>query len=267
MFSVTPDLLHSSGHGCSSLESRFSLLGDTSQELLDLSDSSARVETLGAGLGAVHDGVTSVDTEGVSEPVQSLCLLSISTVNDPSVGLHQNSWTQISVSIPPVAGAGSATAGTEDTLVQSVQLGSVSHTLEDLLVSVLHALLVLSLQPGLDTPVLFIEVVHIRNQVLDNVHVRQRINLGSLVIGFNLGQTGEGIYTSNIHGARSTDALPARSPECQAGIHLILDLDQSIQDHGSTVVEVNLVVLHLGLGPGLFWIPSVDGECLLLLRP
>jgi len=209
MFSVTPDLLHSSGHRRSSLESRFSLLGDTSQELLDLSDGSARVQTLGAGLGAVHDGVTSVDTEGVSEPVQSLCLLSISTVNDPSVGLHQNSWTQISVSIPPVAGAGSATASTEDTLVQSVQLGSVSNTLEDLLVSVLHALLVLSLQPGLDTPVLFIEVVHIRNQVFDNVHVRQRINLGSLVIGFNLGQTGEGIYTSNIHGARSTDALPA----------------------------------------------------------
>ena len=72
---------------------------------------------------------------------------------------------------------------------------------------------------------------------------------------------------TNIHGARSTDALPARPPECQTGIHLILDLDQRIQDHGSTVVEVNLVVLHLGLGPGLFWIPSVDGEGLLLLRP
>jgi len=129
MFSFTPDLLHSSGNWSSSLESRFSLLGDTSQELLDLGDGSAGVEALGAGLGAVHDGVTSVDTEGISEPVQSLCLLSISAVNDPSVGLHQNSWTQISISIPPVAGTGSATAGTEDTLVQSVQLGSVSHTL------------------------------------------------------------------------------------------------------------------------------------------
>ena len=50
--------------------------------------------------------------------------------------------------------------------------------------------------PNIFSPVLFIEVVHIGNQVFDNVHVRQRINLGSLVIGFNLGQTGEGIHTS-----------------------------------------------------------------------
>ena len=37
--------------------------------------------------------------------------------------------------------------------------------------------------------------------------------------------------------------------------------------HGPAVVEVDLVVLHLGLGAGLLGVPSVDGECLLLLRP
>ena len=46
------------GDGSGSLQSRLSLLSDAGQQFLDLSDSSARVETLGTGLGAVHDGVT-----------------------------------------------------------------------------------------------------------------------------------------------------------------------------------------------------------------
>ena len=52
-------LVSGSGDGSCSCQSWLSLLGDTSQQLLDLSDGSAGVETLGAGLGAVHDGVTS----------------------------------------------------------------------------------------------------------------------------------------------------------------------------------------------------------------
>ena len=35
------------------------LLGDARQQLLDLGDGTAGVEALGAGLGAVHDGVAS----------------------------------------------------------------------------------------------------------------------------------------------------------------------------------------------------------------
>ena len=70
---------------------------------------------------------------------------------------------------------------------------------------------------------------------------------------------------TNIHGARSTDSLSARSSECETGIHFILDLDQSVQDHGAAVVEVNLIVLHLWLSSWLFWVPSVDGEGLFLL--
>ena len=52
-------LLHGPGNGGGAAEARLSLLGDTRQQLLNLGDSAARIETLGAGLGAVHDGVTS----------------------------------------------------------------------------------------------------------------------------------------------------------------------------------------------------------------
>ena len=100
------------------------------------------------------------------------------------------------VSIPPVAGTGGAAASTQNTLVQTIQLGSVPHRLEQLLVAVLHVLLVLPLQPGLDALVLLVEVVHVGHQVLDHVHVRQGVDLGGLVIGLNLGQAGKSVDTS-----------------------------------------------------------------------
>ena len=53
-------LLGSPGNGGGASEARLSLLSDTGEQLLDLGDGSAGVEALGAGLGAVHDGVTSV---------------------------------------------------------------------------------------------------------------------------------------------------------------------------------------------------------------
>ena len=49
------------GDGGGSLQSGLSFLSDTSQEFLDLSDGPAGIETLGTGLGAVHDGVTSAN--------------------------------------------------------------------------------------------------------------------------------------------------------------------------------------------------------------
>ena len=64
----------------------------------------------------------------------------------------ENRRQVLPVAVPPVARAGGAAAGTEDALVQSVQLGPVPDTLEQLLVAVLHTGLVISLEPGLDTP-------------------------------------------------------------------------------------------------------------------
>ena len=43
---------------------------------------------------------------------------------------------------------------------------------------------------------MFIEVVHVRDEILDNIHVRQRVDLGGLVVGLNLGQAGKGVHAS-----------------------------------------------------------------------
>ena len=71
---------------------------------------------------------------------------------------------------------------------------------------------------------------------------------------------------TDIHGAGATDSLPAGPPEGQTGVHLVLDLDQSVQNHRAAVVQINLVILHLGLASRLLRVKSVDGEGLLLLR-
>jgi len=87
--------LHCPGDGSRPSEARLSLIGNSCQQLLDLSNSSAWVEALGTGLGAVHDCVAPVHTEGVPELVQPLSLVTIPAVYDPPVGLHQHSRPKV----------------------------------------------------------------------------------------------------------------------------------------------------------------------------
>ena len=56
---VSGPLLGGPGDGRRPAQPRLPLLRDPRQQLLDLGDGAAGVEALGAGLGAVHDGVTS----------------------------------------------------------------------------------------------------------------------------------------------------------------------------------------------------------------
>ena len=46
-------------------------------------------------------------------------------------------------------------------------------------------------------PVLLVEVVHVRHQVLDHVHVGQRVDLGDLAVILDLGEAGQGVDTSH----------------------------------------------------------------------
>ena len=48
--------------------------------------------------------------------------------------------------------------------------------------------------------------------------------------------------------------FPAGSPKGQCGVNLVLDLDECVQYHRTTVVQVYCVFLHLWLVSRLVWI-------------
>lgn len=73
-------------------------------------------------------------------------------------------------------------------------------------------------------------------------------------------ETCQGVDSVNVHGTTSANTLATTPPESQSGVHLVLDPDERIQHHGSGLVQVECVRLHLGLGGRLIWVPSVDVE-------
>ena len=94
--------------------------------------------------------------------------------------------------------------------------------------------------------------------------VRKRVDLAVLGrIPVNPAQASQGILPVNVHGATSTDTLPARPPKRQRRVHLILDLDERIENHRPCLVQVDLIRLQLWFLLWMFWVPSVDFELLL----
>jgi hypothetical protein len=129
----------------------------------------------------------------------------------------------------------------------------------------------IALEVWLDGAVLFVELGHIRNEILDNVGVRQWVDARLLSrVGRDAAQAGQCIDSVNVHGAAATDALSAAPSEGQSRVDLVLDSDQGVQHHRSGLVEVERVALHARLRRGLIGVPSVDLEgldlCILLDR-
>lgn len=81
--------------------------------------------------------------------------------------------------------------------------------------------------------------------------VRQRINLERLGdITVHLGDTGERITTFDVHGTRAADPFTARTTEGQGRVLFILDLNQSIQHHRTTRIQVEFVGFQTRLFSG-----------------
>lgn len=75
-------------------------------------------------------------------------------------------------------------------------------------------------------------------------------------------KTSQRIHTIDIHRTAPTDTLATAPSEGQCRVDLVLDPDQSIQHHGSGLVQIQGVALHPRLGGWLVGVPSVDVECL-----
>jgi len=115
------------------------------------------------------------------------------------------------------------------------------------------------LQVRFNALVLLVKVCQIRHQILDNVHVGERVDLGGLAgVAVDSAKACQGVGTFNVHGARTANTFTARPTEGQGRIHLVFDLDESVQHHWATGIQVNLVFLERWLFCRLIWVPAVD---------
>ena len=234
-----------------------------SHALLDLSNRERRVEALGACPRAVENCVASIQAHAVVEGILALGLLLVTRVGDPAVRLEENGGSEVLLLVPPIGRARRRAAGAKNTFVKTVELLAVLLGL-----AVLTTLVVVSgvqlnvskvtntyvrrrsgaLQIRLDRAVLLVEERHVRDKVLDNVHVGKRVDARLLggVCG-NAAQAGQGVDTVDVHGAATADTLTTTPPEGKSGVDLVLDANERIQHHGSGLVQVECVGLHLGL--------------------
>jgi len=117
------------------------------------------------------------------------------------------------------------------------------------------------LQIWFDGLVLLVEECEIRDDIFDDICVRERVDLGLLLgVCRNAAQTSQSIDTINVHRTASTNALSATPSEGQGGIDLILNSDQRIQHHRTRLLQVQSIALHARLRCWLIGIPSVDVE-------
>jgi len=130
------------------------------------------VQALWAGTGTIQYGMASVELELIIYSSQSLIGIFITAVTYPPIGVEQSGGAEIGLRVPPVTGAGCATAGAEYALVHPIQLSPILLTLQILFPR--QRGWVLSLQPWLNALILIIKVGHVHHQILHHEHVRQR---------------------------------------------------------------------------------------------
>lgn len=73
-------------------------------------------------------------------------------------------------------------------------------------------------------------------------------------------QASQRVHPVDVHGAATADTLSATPAESQGGVQLVLDADQGVENHGSGLVQVELVSLHARLLGRLVGIPPVNLE-------
>ncbi len=121
--------------------------------LLDFRDGLCRVQSLGAGFRAIHDGVAAVEAERVFEVVEAFAGGLVAAVYQPAIGLQQRGGAEIAVAVPPVGRSRRRAAGAEDALVEPVELPAVLIALAPFPFRRRR----LRLQPGLSEGVLRVE--------------------------------------------------------------------------------------------------------------
>src|SRR5437899_2208096 len=117
---------------------------------LEFGNCLGRIEALRAGLGAVHDGVATIEPERVLEIVEPLAGGFVAAVLDPARRLQQRGRSQEALAVPPIARARRRAAGAENAFVEAVEFFAVLVALPPFLLRRRRG----GLQPGFDRGVL-----------------------------------------------------------------------------------------------------------------
>lgn len=173
----------------------------------------------------IENGVASVQTELVLQLLLPVRAVRISRVCNPPVRLHERRGPEVLVLVPPVARAARRAARTQDALVQPVELLAVVLALQEL---ALRGRVVV-LEVRLDALVLLVEEREVGHEVLDDVHVRERVDLGvRRGRAVDAAEARERVLPVDVHRARAADALAAGAAEGERRVDLVLDFDERI---------------------------------------
>ena len=200
--------------------------------------------------------MAAIQPERILEIVESLISRVITAVDEPTVGSEYRGRTEKAIAVPPITRAGRRTAGTQYARSRLVD--------EFLIVLALQALLVrrrwrTRLQPGLDRGVLCVKIRQVRNKVLDDGQVRQRVDLDIALDAVDRERACKRIAAINIHRAGAADSLATRTAKCQRRVNLVLDLDQRVENHRPAVIHIHLVSINTWIVSG-GWIVAINGE-------
>ena len=69
------------------------------------------------------------------------------------------------------------------------------------------------------------ELAKVWDEVADDAHMRQGVNVNGCRALVDRPLTGECVSSSDVHRARAANPFSARAPECESRINVILNLD------------------------------------------
>ena len=146
--------------------------------LLNLRNGQSRVETLRTSPRTIQNSMAAIQTHAIIQCRLPLLLFLISRVSQPPIALQQHRRPKVFLAVPPVGRAGGRAAGTENALVQPVQLLALLFRLQ-VFFSVRCWRRVL--QVRLDRLVLLVELREVRHDVLYDVGVGEWVDFRFLL--------------------------------------------------------------------------------------
>ena len=104
-----------------------------------------------------------------------------------------------------------------------------------------------------------IEMREIRHEILDDRHMRQRVDadrMGDLVHALGAGKR---IGAVNIHRAGTANPLAAGTAEGERRVDLCLDPDDAVEHHRAAIIAVDIIGIEARIALAI-WIVAIDAE-------